>query len=838
MSRLLLALLFGTTAMTAGVSDPIVALRALTGQQDQYISAMSLDRNGNVVVAGWTSAALDNMPSGGAAPTRAGGTDGFIACLTPDLKTVLAFTYVGGDSADAVHGMAVAPSGEIWVTGTTRSSNLPVTPNKGGRLNANGDAFVLKYSSDLKNVTGGRYLAGDQVDEALSISCTAQNTAVVCGRTRSSSGLPDPGGHDRSANGGWDGFITTIAMNGADVDMFTFYGGNGDDELTTVATDATGTICAAGTTTSNDLETFPRKTLVWVDDGGGRGGGSWKEVGNNAFDVDFNGGTSDAIVLKLQGDGTLLFATYLGGSGIETPRRALLDAEGNVVVAGTTTSANFPIPEAGTSAFGGGTDIFLASISTDGLRQRLGRFLGGDGDDAAGDMTFDATGRPIITGWTSSSDLTNVGVGSSASNAGAIEGLLCVVGTNDIAFFTTFGWNRDDMPTSLVRDARGDCYIAGATASDLPSHTANGPTDAFVMKRVFGLLDFKTPITAAPLCVGASVSLTWTTSDIPSTATFNVEASLDGGETWSPLVAATKARTYTWMVPAAPASGKIHVRVVSSHGHVATPGGPYDVSTAPTITEHPASGTYCPASRIELAPVLVSSDQATYQWRKNGVNIDGATGATLVIASATGSDAADYDVVITTPCGSVTSNAATIRVQAQPLITQQPASVNVAQGAVVTLVVMAEGEGLRLQWMKNGVDIDGATSFNLILTNVTAEDEGDYACKVSSACGTTTSETARVSVGTTSVMEHDLSTFATVSPLPASDHIAVHMSRTTGSPAHLLVRDLRGIVCASVHMDDATQQIAIPVTALATGSYRLELHDGFSVSTMQIMIMR
>lgn len=837
MSRLLLALLFGAATMSAAVSDPVVALRALSGQQDQQVSAMTLDRNGNVVVAGWTTATLDNMPSGGAASTKGGGSDGFIACLTPDLKTVLAFTYVGGDSADAVHGLAIAPSGEIWVTGTTRSTNLPVTPTKGGRLNANGDAFVLKYSSDLKNVTGGRYFAGDQTDEALSITCTVQNTAVVCGRTRSSSGLPDPGGNDRSANGGWDGFITTIAMNGADVDMFTFFGGNGDDELTTVATDATGTIAAAGITTSNDLETFPRKTLVWVDDGG-KGGGQWKEVGSNAFDVDYNGGTSDAVVVKLQGDGTLVFTTYLGGSGVETPRRALLDGDGNVVITGTTTSANFPLPEAGTSEFGGGTDIFLASISTDGVRQRIGRFIGGDGDDAAGDLSLDATGRAVIIGRTSSSNLNNIGVGSSITSSGAVDGLLCIVSNNDVAFFTTFGWNRDDMPTAIVRDARGDCYIAGNTASDLPGHTAIGPMDAFVMKRVFGLLDFKTPTTTAPLCTGASVSLTWTTSEIPTTATFDVQVSLDGGETWSPLVVATKTRSYTWLVPAAPASGTIHVRIVSSHGHVATPGGPYVVAASPIIAVHPSPGTYCPASRIELSTVLASGGAATYQWRKNGVNIDGATNATFVIASATEADAADYDVVITSGCGNVTSNIATIQVQAQPLITKQPVSVNVAEGAVVTLVVMAQGQQLRLQWMKNGVDIEGATSFNLILTNVNAEDQGDYACRVSSACGTTTSEPARVTVGTTSVQSDiDLHGVA-IYPQPASAMITVTRDDGGADEARMVIRDLRGTVVATIEMPSSVRSVTVPVQHLASGTYSMEIMSTTRQTNRTILIAR
>jgi hypothetical protein len=839
MSRYIIAMVMATSMAFAGVSNPIVALQTISGQNDQHITAMALDRNGNVVVAGWTSASIDSMPQGGAAPAKHAGVDGFIACLSPDLKTVIAFTYVGGDSNDMVHDLAVAPSGELWVAGTTRSTDLPVTAQKGGRANAHGDGFVLRYSSDLKRVTGGRYLAGDQTDEALGIAVTAQNTAVVCGRTRSTTGLPDPGGHDRSANGGWDGFMTTIAANGADVEMFTFYGGSGDDALTTIATNAEGTIAAAGTTSSNDVETVPRKTLVWVDDGGGRGGGSWKEVGNNAFDVDFNGGSSDVVVVKLQGDGTLVFSTYVGGTGADTPSRAVLDAEGNVVICGSTTSADFPIPEAGTSVFGGISDAFLCSISADGLRQRFGRYIGGAADDAATDLSIDAQGRAFVIGTTSSDDLGSIGVGASVIASGGVDGFLCIVGSTDISFFTAFGWNRDDGPAALVRDAAGDCYIAGASTSDLPGHTVNGPVDAFIIKRVFGVLDLRGPSpTAAPLCTGTGVNLTWTTNDIPASATYTIEMSADQGETWTSLVAGTKSRSHAWTVPAAPPSGRVRLRAVSSHGHVSLIDGSYDISSAPSVTQHPSSGTFCPSSRIELAPVLQSALHASYQWRRNGQPINGATTASLVIASATEADAGAYDVIVTTPCGSVTSNVATIRVQAQPLITRQPVSVNVAEGAVVTLVVMAEGQDLQMQWMKDGVDIEGATSFNLILTNVGAEDQGDYACRVSSACGTTTSETARVTVGTTSVQSDIDLHSAAIYPQPASAMITVTRDDGSADEARVVIRDLSGTVVATNDMPSSVWSLTIPIQHLASGTYSVEIRSNTRTTSRAIMIAR
>src|SRR5207244_3230914 len=96
----------------------------------------------------------------------------------------------------------------------------------------------------------------------------------------------------------------------------------------------------------------------------------------------------------------------------------------------------------------------------------------------------------------------------------------------------------------------------------------------------------------------------------------------------------------------------------------------------------------------------------TYQWRKGGTPIGGATNANLILTNISGASAGTYDVVVTNTSGSITSSSATLTIVVAPIVTLQPASQSAAAGANVTLQVSATGAGpLTYQWRKNGTPI-------------------------------------------------------------------------------------------------------------------------------------
>lgn len=837
MKTTLLALIAGTTISTAAVSDPVVAAKALGGSGNVTVTSMALDRKGNVVVGGYTTVADIVAPTGGAAATGLGKTDGFIACMSPDLATVLAFTYVGGAENDRVNGLAIAPNGEIWVAGTTFSTNLPTTPSKGGAGTGTDDGFVLKYTSTLDKSTGGRYLAGAAEDEGLAVACRNDNVAVICGRTKSAKGLPNPGGHDQTHNGGWDGFVAVIAANGADVESFSYYGSTGDESFTTVAIDAEGAAVVAGTTTSNDLETIPKKTLVWVEDGGRDpyygGGGEWKEVGDDAFDKEFNGGPNDALLCRFMGDGTLKIATYVGGSGEESPASVMVDADNHPVIVGTTTSANFPMPAGSSVPFGGKQDVFLISINREGLAQRYGRFVGGEEADIATSAVMMANGNVMMTGTTTSTDLSNVGVGSTRVSEGGLDGFVANVNSQDIKFMSLVGWSADDTPTCIALDTDGNVLLAGTTLSDLPTGKRIGPSQSFVAKRVFGLMEYRTPAAGAAVCTGTTQNVTWTTNDIAATATYAVETSGDDGATWTTVASALKAKSYQWKVPTPPTSGTLWLRVRSSQGHVSGPAVPFSVEGVPVFTQQPSSGNVCIGATVTLEPTVEGSANMTYQWRKDGADIAGATTRTLSIESADASTTGSYTVVASTSCSSVTSSAAVINVFGAPSITTQPQGATVQLGGTIRLSIAAEGGDLTYQWEKNDVPVAGATSATLTVASATATDAGVYRCAVTSACGSVKSASATINVGTTSVT--DEASLIGVHPSPLVDMMHITLEQPLTDDAIVTLRDITGTLIAQSVMASGLHATTMAVHT-TPGLYTLTIQGPAAVLRRTVVV--
>ena len=141
----------------------------------------------------------------------------------------------------------------------------------------------------------------------------------------------------------------------------------------------------------------------------------------------------------------------------------------------------------------------------------------------------------------------------------------------------------------------------------------------------------------------------------------------------------------------------------------------------------PASTVY-QYDTVALAVDAGGTPTLTYQWRKGLQPIDGATNRTYVIANAQAADAGSYDVVITNPYGSATSQAVTIAVTAltAPAISQEPVGRTLYEGGTIKLEVVASGGGLRYQWSKGGQPIETATNAIYRVESAAAADTGSY----------------------------------------------------------------------------------------------------------------
>ena len=172
-----------------------------------------------------------------------------------------------------------------------------------------------------------------------------------------------------------------------------------------------------------------------------------------------------------------------------------------------------------------------------------------------------------------------------------------------------------------------------------------------------------------------------------------------------------------------------------------------NAATNAAISTQPVSQTVPVGGFVEFEVEATLTAGTTFQWRKNGTAIPGATNASFTIGTAATTDAGTYTVVVTNSGNSVTSDPATLTVSAPPTFTTQPANQTVAVGAPAQFSVsVTPGAGTTFQWAKNGVTLPGATNAVLTLAAATLGDAGTYTVVASNGAASTTSNPATLTV--------------------------------------------------------------------------------------------
>ncbi|CAH6635098.1 Putative tail protein [Escherichia phage vB_Eco_Tribble] len=169
-----------------------------------------------------------------------------------------------------------------------------------------------------------------------------------------------------------------------------------------------------------------------------------------------------------------------------------------------------------------------------------------------------------------------------------------------------------------------------------------------------------------------------------------------------------------------------------------------DAIKPPAITQQPTNQTVNEGGTLTLS--VIATNATGYQWKKDGEDIPSATSATYTKQSVVPSDAGSYTCVVSGEAGtSVTSDAATVAVNALPVITQQPSGQTVNEGGSINLEVTATG-ATGYQWKKDGSDIPSATNATYSKSGALPVDAGSYTCVVTGAGGAVTSNAAVVTV--------------------------------------------------------------------------------------------
>lgn len=196
------------------------------------------------------------------------------------------------------------------------------------------------------------------------------------------------------------------------------------------------------------------------------------------------------------------------------------------------------------------------------------------------------------------------------------------------------------------------------------------------------------------------------------------------------------------------ASGQLAIRSVFTNGANAVAVIDVEDVPPPAIAEQPSSQSSSDGENLTLAVQATGQGPFEYQWKKDGIDIEGATNESLSIDNASSSNDGNYTVVVFSSAGSTESAVASISVQAlpeAPVFVDQPLGDIALIGATATLDARAVStSSVSYQWYVDDQLIEGATSDTLEISPATSDDEGTYHVVATSEGGSANSLDAEV----------------------------------------------------------------------------------------------
>jgi len=483
------------------VIDPTVSWSSyLGGLQDDHALSVALDAQDRVSVTGTTNST--NFPTSGPGVSPPGSLpEAFVAKISSDGTTLLWCTHFGGTAAEYGTGLALDSWGNTYVTGTSYSDDFPVQYPIQGFMGGMSDSYVAKFA-EAGTLVWATYLGGEDVDDGVALAVDATGAVLVGGTTRSN-GFPIVGGFQSAKNSPRDAFVAKIDSAGTALIWSSYFGGTGDEFAYGVSADTAGNVYLCGQTGSTSLsgavnpygggtaEGYVAKisssgsTLIWTRYLGGSNfegayaisvtDGSSVFVTGRTNSSNFPasggfqttlGGIYDAFAAQLDGAGSLVWGTYLGGSGNDFGQSIARDSAGNLYLAGyTASSVNFPMVNPFQATFGGAVyDAFGAKITVSGGAPQLvwSSFFGGNGDDYAYAGQVSASGASfVVAGKTSSTNLPGTWAG--AYDVLIAKGLSpppsLTVGSHELAF-EVLEAGPPPEPQEVVIGATGDGTLA------------------------------------------------------------------------------------------------------------------------------------------------------------------------------------------------------------------------------------------------------------------------------------------------------------------------------------------------------------------------------------------
>ena len=353
-------------------------------------------------------------------------------------------TFMGCEQDDFVLDIAIDFGGHLYVTGYSNNTwGSPVS-----WYQWKNDAFVARMDANTGAIVWSTFLGGDENDYGYGISVDGGGSGrvYVVGKSYATWGTPTRAFTNTT---GGDGFIAVLNESNGSLAWSTFMGGAGADGLNAVVTDNTGNVYAAGLSNA-----------------------TWGSSPTRAYT-----GGNDAMAVKVNSSGVLVWNTFLGGTGHDSANGLIVDfAANNLYVVGSSgaTWGSAPV-----RAYTASTDGFAAHLTPSTGAVTWNAFLGGLGADDAVAVSMDSFGTIFVAGNSSATWGSPLRGYSSSEDA-----YLARLDIGGLFWMTFLGGPGLDYATDLAADQAANVYITGTSSQSwgAPVSSFSGGGDAFVVR--------------------------------------------------------------------------------------------------------------------------------------------------------------------------------------------------------------------------------------------------------------------------------------------------------------------------------------------------------------------
>jgi hypothetical protein len=419
---------------------------------------------------------------------------------------------------------------------------------------------------------------------------------------------------------------------------------------------------------------------------------------------------------------------------------------------------------------GAGNASGSISIASDATNSPLAISLSGNGMTTLA-ITAQPVGQSVVVGQTATFSVVATGTGP-----------------------LTYQWKKSG--TAISRATAASYSTPATTSSD------NGAQFTVVVTDSSGSLTSNSAtltVTASAVAPSITSQPANQTVTAGQTATFSAAATGTSPLTYqwkkngTTISGATSASYTTPATAASDNNAQFTMTVTNSVSNVTSNAATLTVSVPPTISTQPASQIVTVAQTATFRVTASGTGTLAYQWKKNGAAISGAISTSYTTPATVASDnGASFTVTIAGPTGNVTSNAATLTVNAPPSITTQPASTAVIAGRTATFSVGAAGTApLTYQWKMNGTAISGATSSSYTTpTTTTGNSSEQFTVTVSNGSGNMTSYAAMLTVNAATLILNASKTSLSFSSVNIGSNSLLPVTFTNGGNSNVTISNV------------------------------------------------